>query len=69
VLDLVLNFSVLDVAKNNCGVRCLQWLDDNRIIFGDEGGILSLVDVRQPEIISKLSGFPAAIHKIVFHPE
>ncbi|CAG9783669.1 unnamed protein product [Diatraea saccharalis] len=59
----------LNLAKNNCGIRCLQWLDENRIIFGDEGGVLSLIDIRIPEDFTKLTEFPAAIHKIKVHPE
>ncbi|KAM3963538.1 methylosome protein WDR77 [Aphomia sociella] len=60
---------VLDLVKNDCGVRCLQWIDDNRLVYGDEAGVLSLVDARSPETTIKLSEFPAAIHKLVPHKE
>ncbi|XP_045785127.1 methylosome protein 50-like [Maniola jurtina] len=60
---------VLDLAKNNCGIRCLQWLDENRLFFGDEAGTLTLIDVRNPEQATKLAEFPAAIHKICVQAE
>ncbi|KAG6449555.1 methylosome protein 50 isoform X2 [Manduca sexta] len=60
---------VLDLYQNNCGVRCLQWIDVNKIIFGDEAGILSIVDVRSLETTLNITEFPAAIHKIAIHPE
>ncbi|KAL4702513.1 hypothetical protein ACJJTC_001398 [Scirpophaga incertulas] len=61
--------SVSDLAKNNSNVRCLQWLDENNVIFADEGGVLSLIDIRKTNDIVKLSEFPAAVHRILIHPE
>ncbi|XP_052737650.1 methylosome protein 50-like [Bicyclus anynana] len=55
---------VLDLAKNDCGIRCLQWLDENRLFFGDEAGALSMIDVRTPKHVTKLTEFPAPVHKI-----
>ncbi|XP_072944086.1 methylosome protein WDR77-like [Epargyreus clarus] len=55
---------VCDVLKNDCGVRCAQWLDENKLIFGDEAGILRLVDIRNPEGALKLTEFPAAVHRV-----
>lgn len=60
---------VLDLVQNNCGVRCLQWIDDNKLVFGDEAGVLSLVDARNPQNTTKLMEFPAAVHKLVTHKE
>ncbi|XP_063821680.1 methylosome protein WDR77-like [Ostrinia nubilalis] len=60
---------VLDLAKNSCGVRCLQWTDENSLIYGDEAGVMYLVDARKPETTIKLCEFPAAIHKLVVHTE
>ncbi|XP_032514058.2 methylosome protein WDR77-like [Danaus plexippus] len=59
---------VLDLLKNDCGIRCLQWYDEEHILFGDESGVLSLIDVRNPENKIKLAEFPAAIHKINIQP-
>ncbi|XP_059054295.1 methylosome protein WDR77-like [Achroia grisella] len=60
---------VLDLVQNNCGIRCLQWIDENRLVFGDEAGVLSLVDARNPQEVTKLTEFPAAVHKLVAHRE
>ncbi|XP_049866612.1 methylosome protein 50-like [Pectinophora gossypiella] len=55
---------VTDLVKNNCGVRCLQWLDEYRVVYGDEAGILRLVDIRKTDDTNKLAEFPAAVHKV-----
>ncbi|KAL0893805.1 hypothetical protein ABMA27_013935 [Loxostege sticticalis] len=60
---------VLDLAKNNCSVRCLQWIDENKLIFGDEAGVMYSVDARNPETPTKLYDFPAAVHRLAVHPE
>ncbi|XP_039747314.1 methylosome protein 50-like [Pararge aegeria] len=60
---------VLDLTRNDCGIRCLQWLDEYHLFFGDEAGALSLIDIRNPENVTKLTEFPAAIHKICVQPE
>lgn len=61
--------AALDLFKNDCGVRCLHWFDENHLIFGDEAGFISLIDVRKPGEATKLIVFPAAVHKIVVQPE
>ncbi|XP_045542924.1 methylosome protein 50-like [Papilio machaon] len=55
---------VCDIVKNNCGIRCLQWLDENCLVFGDDAGVLSLLDIRKPGDGTKLAEFPAAVHQI-----
>ncbi|CAD0196734.1 unnamed protein product [Chrysodeixis includens] len=61
--------SVLDLLKNDCCIRCLAWLDENRLLMGDEAGVLHLSDVRNPDDVVKVTQFPAAVHKLVVHPE
>lgn len=39
------------------------------MIFGDEAGFISLIDVRKPGEATKLIVFPAPVHKIVVQPE
>ncbi|CAK1582013.1 unnamed protein product [Parnassius mnemosyne] len=56
---------VCDVIKNDCGIRCLRWIDEYRLLFGDEAGWISLVDIRKPGVSVKLVEFPAAVHQIV----
>ncbi|XP_068629900.1 methylosome protein WDR77-like [Battus philenor] len=60
---------VCDVLQNDCGIRCLKWLDENSLIFGDDAGTLSLLDVRMPGRSTKLTQFPAAVHQFEFQPE
>lgn len=64
-----MSFSILDVLQNDCGVRCLQWLNENHVIYGDEAGNISLIDVRNPLSSVKLAEFPAAVHKISTSPQ
>lgn len=60
---------VLDLLKNNCCIRCLAWIDEHRLVAGDEAGILYLIDVRNPETSTKLAEFPAAIHRVAAQSE
>ncbi|XP_038215797.1 methylosome protein 50-like [Zerene cesonia] len=60
---------VYDVIENDCGIRCLQWIEENKIVFGDESGMLALIDVRNSDNVIKLCKFPASIHRISFNPE
>ncbi|XP_013186477.2 methylosome protein WDR77 [Amyelois transitella] len=60
---------IVDLVKNDCGVRCLQWINENKLIFGDEAGVLSLVDARNPKSIMRLMEFPAALHKIAVNKD
>lgn len=66
---LIALFTVTDLVKNDCGVRCLQWLDENRLVYGDEAGVLRLVDIRNAEMVQKLTEFPAPVHRIAVHSE
>ncbi|XP_050344804.1 methylosome protein 50-like [Nymphalis io] len=63
-----IDLPALELFKNDCGVRCLQWFDENNLIFGDEAGFISLIDIRKPEIATKLIELPAAVHKVVIQP-
>ncbi|KAI5641800.1 methylosome protein 50-like [Phthorimaea operculella] len=58
---------VIDIIKNDCGVRCLQWVDENKIVYGDEAGALRIVDVRNTETKQDLAQFPAPVHRIAVH--
>ncbi|CAH2074137.1 unnamed protein product, partial [Iphiclides podalirius] len=60
---------VCEVIENDCAVRCLKWLDENYLIFGDDAGVLSLLDIRMPGASTKLTEFPAAVHHIAVQPE
>lgn len=60
---------VPDIMKNDCSIYCLAWLDENRLAVGDEAGVLHLVDIRNTENKLKIAEFPAAVHKLVVHPE
>ncbi|XP_063360036.1 methylosome protein WDR77-like [Cydia amplana] len=60
---------VLDLVKNDCGIRCLQWIDENQLVYGDEAGVLRVMDVRHPEKVATLCDFPAPVHKVAVHPE
>ncbi|GBP59197.1 Methylosome protein 50 [Eumeta japonica] len=55
---------VLDVAKSDSGVRCVQWLDENWLVFGDDSGVLSSVDLRQPGNSVPLLTFPNSVHRV-----
>lgn len=61
--------AVLDITKNDCSIRCLQWVDENKLLFGDEAGMLYSVDIRYVDSTLKLFEFPAAVHKIFLNPE
>ncbi|CAH2093781.1 unnamed protein product [Euphydryas editha] len=67
--DENIDSAATDLFKNDCGVRCLHWFDENHLIFGDEAGFISLIDIRKPGEVTKLIDFPAAVHKIVVQPE
>lgn len=58
----------VDLARNDCGIRCLQWLDENRLVYGDDAGVLRLLDIRNDEPL-KLTEFPAAVHKLAYNAE
>ncbi|CAK1552119.1 unnamed protein product [Leptosia nina] len=60
---------VYDVIENDCGIRCLQWIEENKIIFGDEAGVLGLIDLRNSDNVVKLHEFPASVHQISYNPE
>ncbi|XP_073944143.1 methylosome protein WDR77-like [Choristoneura fumiferana] len=60
---------VLDLVKNDCGIRCLQWFDENQLVYGDDAGVLRVVDARQPETVTTLCDFPAPVHKIAVQPD
>lgn len=60
---------VTDVLENNSCVRCLSWIDENRLVVGDEAGMLHLLDIRNLETDVKITGFPAPVHKLAVHPE
>ncbi|XP_075969468.1 methylosome protein WDR77-like [Anticarsia gemmatalis] len=60
---------VLDLLNNDCGIRCLAWIDDHRLVAGDEAGVLRLIDVRNTETDVKIAEFPAAVHKLSVHSE
>lgn len=59
-----MSYTFLDIAKNDCGIRCMQWLDGNKMLFGDEAGILKLLDIRNSDAPLKLTEFPAAVHRL-----
>uniref|UniRef100_A0A2H1WH14 SFRICE_003040 n=1 Tax=Spodoptera frugiperda TaxID=7108 RepID=A0A2H1WH14_SPOFR len=61
--------AVLDIMKNDCSIYCLAWLDENRLAVGDEAGVLHLIDIRNTESKMKIAEFPAAVHKLVVHPD
>ncbi|XP_053625621.1 methylosome protein WDR77-like [Plodia interpunctella] len=65
--DEVVDKPIVDLVKNDCGVRCVQWINENKLIFGDESGVLSLVDARNPKSIIRLKEFPAAVHRIAIN--
>lgn len=60
---------VLNVLENNSCIRCLSWMDENRLIVGDESGVLRLLDIRNLETDIKITGFPAPVHKLAVHPD
>ncbi|XP_021189624.3 methylosome protein WDR77 [Helicoverpa armigera] len=60
---------VLDLLKNDCCIRCIAWIDENRLIVGDEAGVLHLLDVRNTESDVKITEFPAAVHKLAVHTD
>ncbi|CAF4773527.1 unnamed protein product [Pieris macdunnoughi] len=68
VWDEHTNKPVYDVIENNCGVRCLLWIEENKLLFGDESGQLSLIDLRDSKSVIKLHEFPAPVHRIAFNP-
>lgn len=58
-----------DLVKNDCGVRCLKWVNENTVVYGDEAGVLRLIDVRYTEDVHTLTEFPAAVHKLAVQSE
>lgn len=62
-------YTLSDLVKNDCGIRCLQWIDENQLVYGDEAGVLRVVDARQPEAVTTLCDFPAPVHKMAVRPE
>lgn len=60
---------ITDLMKSDCGIRCLAWIDERRLLAGDEAGVLHLIDVRNTEDIIKIAEFPAAVHKLAVHSE
>ncbi|KAJ8725576.1 hypothetical protein PYW08_003759 [Mythimna loreyi] len=60
---------VLEVLKNDCCIRCLSWIDENRLVVGDEAGLLRLLDIRNLETEIKITEFPAPVHKLAVHPD
>ncbi|XP_041977822.1 methylosome protein 50-like [Aricia agestis] len=63
------NNSALDILKNDCGVRCVKWINENQLIYGDEAGVVGVVDVRNPNKSEKLAQLPAAVHKLTLQSE
>ncbi|KAJ0181622.1 hypothetical protein K1T71_002344 [Dendrolimus kikuchii] len=61
--------STLELHVSDCSIRCLAWLNENQLIFGNEAGTLKFVDIRNPDIITKLTEFPAAVHRLAVHPD
>lgn len=55
--------------KNDCCIRCLCWVDENRLVIGDEAGVMHLIDIRNPESVVIITQFPAAVHKLAVHSE
>ncbi|XP_050671215.1 methylosome protein 50-like isoform X2 [Leptidea sinapis] len=52
---------------NNDAVRCVQWLDEHHVMFGDEAGSLKLVDsrnIQDGKSTKTLHEFPVPVHKI-----
>lgn len=66
--DKNINKPAMDLFKNDCGISCMQWLDEDRLVFGDEVGILRLLDIRNNEIM-KLTQFPAAVCKLAYNAD
>lgn len=59
----------MELYVNDCCIRCLEWYSENQLIFGDEAGMIKLVDIRNTEEVIKLAQFPAAVHRMSFHPD
>lgn len=55
--------------KNDCGVRCLKWVNENSVAYGDEAGVLRLIDVRNTEDVHILAEYPAAVHRLAVQSE
>ncbi|XP_026329585.1 methylosome protein 50-like [Hyposmocoma kahamanoa] len=60
---------VLDLVTNDCGVRCLKWVTENSVVYGDEAGVLRLVDVRNTGDAHTLAEYPAAVHRLAVQSE
>ncbi|KAJ0183933.1 hypothetical protein K1T71_000356 [Dendrolimus kikuchii] len=61
--------SVLELHVSDCSIRCLAWINENQLIFGNEAGALKLVDIRNPDTVTKLTEFPAAVHRLAVNSD
>ncbi|XP_011548475.3 methylosome protein 50 [Plutella xylostella] len=60
---------ISDLAVLDAGVRCLEWLNEDHLLVGDEAGVLSLIDMRSLKAPQPLITFPAPVHRIKFNKE
>lgn len=60
---------VQDVVESDCGIRCVKWLDEHTLIYGNEAGALCSVDVRNTSTINTLDTLFAPIHRVIVKPD